>query len=77
MKEFNAIAAPEAKTYMAIGRYVPVVGENYICKKIINRNGDVRTVDWRTSTVKEVLDIGNHIYYVVTCNSLYIVSVDR
>ncbi len=64
-----------AKTFMALARTVPVVGERYKCSKLEFINGLPTLIDRNTSTVKEVSEMGNNIYRVTTRNSIYIVQV--
>ena len=63
------------KTFIALARTVPTVGERCDCYKIEFVNGQPKLRSWHTSTVREITDMGNNIYRVTTCNSVYIVQV--
>ncbi len=63
------------KTFMAIAHTVPMVGKRCDCYKIEFVNGQPELIGLLTSTVKEIMDMGNNIYQVTTCNSVYIVQV--
>lgn len=63
------------KTFMALAHTIPTVGKKCECSKLEFVNGQPKLIGWRTSTVKEVLDMGNNIYKVTTCNNVYIVQV--
>lgn len=64
-----------ASTFMAIAHNIPTVGISCKCSKLEFVDGKPTLVGWSTSTVKEVLDMGNNIYRVTTRNSVYIVQV--
>lgn len=66
---------PSGKTFMALARTIPMVGTRCECSKLEFVNGHPKLINWSTSTVKEVMDMGNNIYHVTTCNSVYIVQV--
>ena len=75
---FNSVWFDEVelgKVFMALARAIPVVGERYKCSKVEFVNGKPKLIGWNTSTVREVSDMGNSIYQVITCNSTYIVQV--
>lgn len=62
-------------TYMALAHSVPIAGERCKCSKLEFVNGKPTLIGWSTSTVTEVLYMGNNIYRVTTRNSIYIVQV--
>ena len=61
--------------FMALARTVPIVGKSCECFKIEYLKGQINLISISTSTVKEVLDMGNNIYRVTTRNSTYFVLV--
>ena len=63
------------KTFIALAHTIPVVGKRCDCHKIEFVNGHPKLIDCHTSSVKEVMDMGNNIYRVTTCNSVYIVQI--
>lgn len=67
---------PSTKTYMALSKNVPIIGQRLHCSRIGFLDGDPCLVSWSTSAVKEFCHIGNNIYRVITCNSIYYVKVD-
>ena len=71
---FDEVSSSD-KVYMAISREVPVIGKSYSCYKIEFINGQPKFIGWSTSIVKEINYMGNSIYKVTTCNSVYIVNV--
>lgn len=77
--EFNSVwfdeVSPDDKVYMALAHKAPVIGEKYSCYKIEYINGQPKLTGCTTSTVKKVIEMGNNIYNVTTCNSVYIVNV--
>lgn len=77
--EFNSVwfdeVSSEDKIYMAIAHEVPQIGKRYSCYKIEFINGQPKFIRWSTSTVKAISYIGNNIYQVTTCYSVYIVNV--
>ena len=64
-----------SNTFMALSHNIPVVGERMHCAKLEIVDGKPQLSNWTTSTVKQVVDMGNHIYNVTTHNSTYIVQV--
>jgi hypothetical protein len=64
-----------ANTFMALARTIPSVGTRCECFKVEFLNGQLNLIGRSTSTVKEVVDMGNNIYRVTTRNSTYIVQV--
>ena len=75
---FNSVWFDEielSRVFMALALTTPVVGKRCECAKIEVVNGKPKLIGWNTSTVREVSDMGNNIYRVVTCNSTYIVQV--
>lgn len=77
--QFNSVwfdkVSSEDKVYMAIAHEVPVIGKEYSCSEIIFLNGEPKLIDCSTSIVKGINYMGNNIYQVTTCNSVYIVNV--
>lgn len=77
--EFNSIwfddVSSDDNVYMAVASEVPVLGERYSCYKLEIINGRLKPSSWSTSPVKEIGHMGNNIYRVTTCNSVYIVNV--
>lgn len=77
--EFNSIwfdtILCEANVYTAISHFIPLIGERYNCQKIVFIDRQPKLVDWYTSIVKEIQYLGNNIYQLTTCNSVYIVTV--
>lgn len=63
------------KTFIALAHTIPVVGEKCKCSRLEIVNGLPQLIGYNTSTVKEVSNMGNNIYRVTTCNSIYIVQV--
>lgn len=78
--EFNSVwfdeITPKESVYMAISMEVPRVGKQYLCYKIEFVQGQPQLVSVYTSEVKEVKYMGNNIYQVATCNSMYIVKIN-
>lgn len=70
---FNEVSS--GNTFIALTHTVPMVGKRCDCYKIEFVNGQPKLISWHTSNVKEIMDMGNNIYHVTTCNSLYIVQV--
>lgn len=64
-----------ASTFMAIAHTIPTVGSSCKCFKLELVDGKLTMVGMSTSTVREVLNMGNNIYRVTTLNSVYIVQV--
>ena len=62
-------------TYMAVANTIPSVGKRCQCFKLEYANKEIKTIGWSTSMVQEVTPLGNNIYHVKTCNSVYIVQV--
>lgn len=60
---------------MAISHELPIIGKKYFCHKIEFINGQPKLISWATSPVKTINHMGNNIYQIVTCNSIYIVNV--
>ena len=77
--EFNSVwfddVVSNDKVYMAISRALPIIGERYECCKIEFLNGKPTLLGVTTSVVREISDMGNHIYKVGTINSVYIVKI--
>lgn len=80
--EFNSIWFDEEPTYpasdkiyMAISAKVPISGSRCSCSKLEFIDGQPKLVDWITSLVIKVELLGNNIYKVTTCNSVYLVMV--
>ena len=71
---FNEVSS-DNKIYLAIAHDVPVIGERYSCYKMEFINGQPKFFGWSTSAVEEINYMGNNIYEVTTCNSVYIVNV--
>lgn len=65
----------DENVYMAFGRYIPIEGFCYRCKRLQVVDDGIELYSVRTSTVKAVEYLGNSIYRVLTCNSEYIVKV--
>lgn len=65
-----------ANTFMAVAYGAPSAGKRYELSKLEFVNGQPKLIRMQTSTVKEVLYLGNNIYRVTTCNSIYIVQVE-
>lgn len=63
------------RTFIAISRTIPTVGSCCICSKLEFIDEKAYFLGWRTSHVKEVIELGNNIYHVKTCNSVYIIQV--
>lgn len=73
---FNSCWFDEVKnTYVAIANEKPIRGTKCRLAKIEAIDGEHRLRNVTTSTVKEVNEIGNNVYEVVTCNSVYFVQV--
>ncbi len=62
-------------TFMAFSNKVPTVGERYECNRLEFICDNPKLVSCITSTVKDILYIGNNTYRVLTANSVYIVQV--
>ena len=77
--EFNSVwfdeVSSDDKVYMAIAHEIPVIGRRYSCCKMEFINGQPKLIGWSTSPVKGISYVGNNIYQVTTCNSVYIVNV--
>ena len=73
---FDTVSSDDDKVYMAIAHEAPKINERYTCYKLNFINGQPKLVGWSTSPVKAINYMGNNIYQVATCNSLYIVNVD-
>ena len=71
---FDDVKSTEA-TFMALAHRIPIVGERCQCSKLEFINGQPKLISWSTSIVKEVSYMGNNIYRLTTCNSVYIVQV--
>lgn len=78
--EFNSMwfteVTPKDKIYMALAMEMPEIGEQYVCDKIELVNGHTQLIPTYTSVVKEIEYMGNNIYQVTTCNSVYIVKLN-
>lgn len=73
---FNSCWFDEVKnTYIAIAKDKPIRGAKCKCAKIEVVDGEHRLTKITTSTVKEAKEIGNNLYEVVTCNSVYYIQV--
>lgn len=76
---FNSVwfdeVSSDDKVYMASAHEVPVIGERYSCYKMEFIDGQPKFIARSTSIVKKIDYIGNNIYQVTTCNSVYIVNV--
>ena len=64
-------------TYMALATSIPTVGRRCKCTKLEFVNGSPTFTCRRTSTVMEVVEMGNNIYRVTTRNSTYIIQVNH
>lgn len=73
---FDEVVTTEqkVKTFLAFGYETPIVGRRYDCFKLDFKGGP-KSIFWNTSPVKEVFDMGDNIYRVLTCNSTYIVKI--
>lgn len=68
-------SSSEHSTFIAFSHTVPEVGKSCKCAKL-KFVDDKPTFYWATtSTVKEVLNIGDNIYRVTTHNNVYIIQV--
>ena len=77
--EFNSVWFDEVSSaenvYMAISHQVPEIDKKYPCHKVIFINGQPKLKSCSTSTIKAIKYMGNNIYHITTCNSVYIVNV--
>ncbi len=64
------------KNFMAFANRVPTIGQRFDCNRLEPINNYMVPTSCVTSTVKEVMDIGDNFYKVVTANSIYIVKVE-
>ena len=62
-------------TFLAIAKEVPKVGQKFVCSKIHYASKQLELIGCTTSTVEEVVIMGNCVYMVTTRNSVYIVQV--
>lgn len=63
------------KVYMAVSHKIPVLGKSCKCYKLDVSKEKIELKPCSTSVVKEIKYMGNNIYHVTTCNSVYIVNV--
>ncbi len=61
--------------YMATAKEVPQIGKRYYCYKLNSVDGRPKSAACYTSAVKAIECIGNNMYKVNTCNSIYLVNV--
>lgn len=77
--EFNSVwfdeVSPDDRIYMAAAYNIPEIGKRYECYKMEIVNSQIKFVGVLTTTVKGIKYVGNNIYKVTTCNSVYIVNV--
>lgn len=73
---FNSVWFNEVtneKVYIAIAKSLPKIGEKFDCYKLDVKQREYTS--WSTSPVRGIELLGNNIYKVKTCNSIYLVSV--
>lgn len=76
--EFNSVWFDDVYPYhIAIACETPVIGENYHCTKIEFINGQPKTINLNTSPVKQINYLGNNVYEITTCSSVYIVKLNE
>ena len=64
------------KSYMAIGRSIPKVGEHYKCQRLDkNSSNNLRFYNTETTTVQDVKNLAGNVFVVTTKNSYYITRV--
>lgn len=73
---FDEVSSSNDNVYMAIAHEIPEIGKRYSCFKMEFINGLPNFIGWSTSIVEKIDYIGNNIYQVTTCNSVYLVNVN-
>ena len=61
--------------FLAIAHHKPTISSRCECCKIEVERGRPVLIPWSTSPVREISDMGNNIYRVVTQNNTYIIQV--
>ena len=72
---FNEVTDCVRNVYLAVAKYIPVVGEKLFAYKVVYRNGFPDFMRITTSDVRKVEKISRRIYKVTTHNSTYFVQV--
>ena len=62
-------------TYIAISRSIPVVGFQFKCLRLEFKDGIPTFASVTTSLVTDVVPLGNNVYQVRTCNSIYMTQI--
>ena len=64
------------KYYVAVGKHIPKIGEEYVCRRIETINGKYELSQYLvTSFVRKVEFIGGQVFKITTRTNVYIVSV--